>query len=116
MPSNSLFYPISSSSSPNTLQVIGTSPYSGSQTNTVPPSYIFQATPQAIFPPEVNREAFDAQQWNSIVDAFRDRGIEPFDVEVAMILVYVRKFNRTIDQEIDDFFPFILQRRVLGGR
>lgn len=66
-------------------------------------------------PKEVNQEAFDLRSWTEVVGIFRDRGIEPFETEIAMILVYVRKYGRTVAQEVDDFFPFILQRRVIGG-
>lgn len=63
----------------------------------------------------VNRSAFDMLRWEAAVQLFRKKGVEPFDVEVALVLSYIEKYKRDIGEEIDDLFPYILQRRVIGG-
>ena len=50
-----------------------------------------------------------------VIGKFHERGITLFAEEVDLILLYMKKYGRTVEEEIEEWFHFLARRRIIEG-
>ena len=54
-----------------------------------------------------------AQLRMDVVAAFSDRGITLFPEELELILSYIKRYGKTVEEEVEEWFLFLARRRIV---